>query len=63
MDSLAAVELTAAIEDELGIELPLTAVHDYPDLEALCRVHRARRDVRALSRRLERMRADAVLAG
>ena len=27
MDSLAAVELTAAIEDELGIELPLTAVH------------------------------------
>ena len=36
MDSLAAVELTAAIEDEMGIELPLTAVHDFPTLEALC---------------------------
>ena len=37
MDSLAAVELTAAIEDELGIELPLTAVHEHPSLDALCR--------------------------
>ncbi len=36
MDSLGAVELTAAIEDEIGIELPLTAVHDFPTLEALC---------------------------
>src|SRR6185436_18613312 len=37
MDSLAAVELTAAIEDELEIELPLTAVHECPDLDSLCR--------------------------
>jgi thioester reductase-like protein len=36
MDSLAAIELTAAIEDELGVELPLTAVHEYPSLESLC---------------------------
>ena len=36
MDSLAAVELTAAIEDELGIELPLTAVHECASLELLC---------------------------
>jgi len=36
MDSLAAVELTAAIEDELGIELPLTAVHECGSLELLC---------------------------
>jgi nucleoside-diphosphate-sugar epimerase/acyl carrier protein len=45
MDSLAAVELTAAIEDEMGIELPLTAVHDFPTLETLCGLHRTRRDV------------------
>ena len=37
MDSLASVELTAAIEDELGIELSLTAVHEHPSLDALCR--------------------------
>jgi acyl carrier protein len=36
MDSLAAVELTAAIEDEIGVELPLTAVHDFSTLELLC---------------------------
>ena len=37
MDSLAAVELVAAIEDELEAELPLTLVHERPTLEALCR--------------------------
>lgn len=37
MDSLAAVELIAAIEDELEVELPLTLVHEHPTLDALCR--------------------------
>ena len=61
MDSLAAVELTAAIEDEIGIELPLTAVHDFPTLEALCGfIERGAMSSETLDRR--DMIADAVLA-
>ncbi len=37
LDSLGAVELIAAIEDELAVQLPLTAAHDYPSIEALAR--------------------------
>ena len=60
MDSLAAVELTAAIEDELELELPLTAVHEYPDVDSLRRfLEDGSADSRA--RRHERLLADAVL--
>jgi len=61
LDSLGAVELTAAIEDELAVKLPLTAAHDYPSIEALARfIERggARDDA---SRGRELMLADAVL--
>ena len=61
MDSLAAVELTAAIEDELGIELSLTAVHENPNLDALCRFIEGDEVDAAREREMERMRADAVL--
>jgi thioester reductase-like protein len=37
LDSLGAVELTAVIEDEMAVKLPLTAAHDYPSIEALTR--------------------------
>ena len=61
MDSLAAVELTAAIEDEIGIELPLTAVHDFPTLEVLCAfIERGAMSSETVDRR--GMIADAVLA-
>jgi thioester reductase-like protein len=57
MDSLAAVELTAAIEDALEIELPLSAVHEYPTLEALRRfIEHGDREARG-----DQMIADAVL--
>ena len=45
MDSLAAMELTAALEDELGVELPMTTLYDCPDLDTLCRFIEARRCV------------------
>ena len=35
MDSLAAVELTAAIEDTLDVDLPITTLHEIDDLDAL----------------------------
>jgi thioester reductase-like protein len=60
MDSLASVELTAAIEDELEIELSLTAVHEFPDLASLCNhIERGADDSSARARRLA---ADATLA-
>ena len=43
MDSLAAVELTAAIEDELGIELSLTRRPRTPEPRRALPVHRRRR--------------------
>lgn len=59
MDSLASVELTTAIQDALGIDLELSAVHEYPDLDSLCRfIERGPTD--ALTRR-DRLIADALL--
>jgi len=61
LDSLGAVELTAAIEDELAVKLPLTAAHDYPSIEALARFIECG-DPRDGSRRgRDLMLADAVL--
>jgi thioester reductase-like protein len=61
MDSLAAVELTAAIEDDLGIELPLTAVHEHPDIDSLCRFIEDGTADGARERQIRQMRADAEL--
>ncbi len=61
MDSLAAVELTAAIEDELGIELALTAVHEHPNLDALCRFIEGEDVDGGRERERDRVRDDAVL--
>jgi thioester reductase-like protein len=61
MDSLAAVELTAAIEDELGIELSLTAVHDHPNLDALCRFIEGDGADGSREREMDRVRDDAAL--
>jgi thioester reductase-like protein len=61
MDSLAAVELTAAIEDELGIELSLSAVHEHPSLDALCRFIEGDGAEEVRERELARVRQDAVL--
>lgn len=61
LDSLGAVELIAAIEDELAVKLPLTAAHDYPSIDALARFveHGAVRDAPTGGRDLPL--ADAVL--
>ena len=59
MDSLAAVELTAAIEDEIGVELPLTAVHEFPTVESLCAFIERGESVETRER--SEMLADAVL--
>ncbi|HEV8447014.1 MAG TPA: thioester reductase domain-containing protein [Gemmatimonadaceae bacterium] len=61
MDSLAAVELTAAIEDELGIELSLTVVHEHPNLDALCRFIEGDDSDSPREREMDRMRGDAIL--
>jgi len=61
VDSLTAVELTAAIEDELGIELPLTAVHEHPNLDALCRFIEGADASDSRERETDRVRGDAVL--
>jgi thioester reductase-like protein len=61
MDSLAAVELTAAIEDELGIELSLTAVHEHPNIDALCRFIEGDSGQGSREREMDRVRQDAVL--
>ncbi len=61
MDSLAAVEVTAAIEDELGIELSLTAVHEHPNVDALCRFIEGGDADGARERETDRARGDAVL--
>ena len=57
VDSLSAAELTAAIEDLLGVDLPLTAVHEYPTIAALARFLEGD----AGPSPFERMRADAIL--
>jgi thioester reductase-like protein len=61
MDSLAAVELTAAIEEELRIELPMTAVHEHPNLDALSRFIESDDGDASRAREMDRMRADAKL--
>ena len=61
MDSLGAVETTAALEDELGIELPVTVMHEYPDLQSLCAFIESGLMTRAPDA-LECMLADTVLA-
>jgi acyl carrier protein len=61
MDSLAAVELTAAIEDALQIELPMSAVHEHPTLRALCAYMYGNIDPDAMVASRARMRADAML--
>jgi thioester reductase-like protein len=57
LDSLAAAELTAEIEDLLGVELPLTAVHEHSSIAALA----AFIDGADTVSPFERMRADAAL--
>jgi acyl carrier protein len=61
LDSLGAIELIAAIEDELAVKLPLSAAHDYPSINALVRFieHGPTRD--GLLNGRESMLADAVL--
>jgi len=61
LDSLGAVELTAAIEDELAVKLPLTAAHDYPSIEALARFIERGDENRDWTRGRDLMLADAVL--
>ena len=61
MDSLDAVELTSAVSDALGAELPLTAVHEYPDIASLARFIEAGVAPLARMSTLERMQADGVL--
>jgi len=60
MDSLAAMEVTAALEDALAVELPMTLLYDCPDLESVCRFIEEG-GIASAEQRLERMRADAVL--
>jgi acyl carrier protein len=61
MDSLAAVELTTAIEDALGIELSMSAVHEHRTLSALCNFIRHGTPGEPAVASIDRMRADAVL--
>jgi thioester reductase-like protein len=60
LDSLSAMELTAALEHELGLELPATTVYECPDLDTLCRFLEDG-CVASPEQRLDRMRADARL--
>ena len=61
MDSLGAMELTSAVGDALGAELPPTAVYECPDVASLARFIES--GVAPLGRMstLERMQSDAVL--
>lgn len=61
MDSLAAVELTTAIEDALEIELPMSAVHEHPSVAALCTLMRKGAEPAAVVSSKSRMLADAML--
>jgi len=61
LDSLGAVELIAAIEDELAVKLPLTAAHDFPSIEALARFIERGGAPDGSTRGREAMLADAVL--
>lgn len=61
MDSLAAVELTTAIEDSLGVELSMSVVHEHPTLGSLCAFIRDGRRVEPVITLRDRMRADAQL--
>ncbi|HUQ48972.1 MAG TPA: thioester reductase domain-containing protein [Gemmatimonadaceae bacterium] len=59
LDSLAAAELTAEVEDLLGRMIAPAAVHEYPTVDALVR-YIEQGDCRDVGE-FERMRADAVL--
>ena len=62
LDSLTAVELTAALATELGRELPDSVLLEYPDIESLERFLAAGRGDEALAESaLRQMWADAVL--
>ena len=61
VDSLGAVELVAAIEDEFAINLPLTAAHDFPTIDALARFIEGGTPHDGTARGRELMLADAVL--
>jgi acyl carrier protein len=61
MDSLAAVELTAAIEDALGFEVAMSAVHEHPTLESLCAFLRGEANPDPAITSRNRMHADAKL--
>ncbi len=59
LDSLAAAELTAEVEDLLGVALPAATVHEYPTVAALA--HFIEDGPEDDVRPFERMRADAAL--
>jgi thioester reductase-like protein len=61
MDSLAAVELTTAIEDAIQVELPMSAVHEHPTLTALCAFVRSGAGADPANATRALMRADAKL--
>lgn len=61
MDSLMAVELTAAIDAALGIELPMTAVHEYSNVESLSGFIERGASETSHDALVARMMADAVL--
>jgi thioester reductase-like protein len=61
LDSLGAVELVAAIEDEMAVKLPLTAAHDYPSIDALARFIECGGPIDGSRRGRDLMLADAVL--
>lgn len=62
MDSLGAVELAVAIGDAVDIDLPLTAVYEYPDVGSLARFIEVGGAPPARICTLDRMRADGALA-
>jgi thioester reductase-like protein len=62
MDSLAAVELTTAIEDALQIELSMSAVHEHPTLDALYQFVRGGTMAEEITVSRGGMRADARLS-
>ena len=61
MDSLAAVELTTAIEDAIHVELPMSAVHEHPTLDALCAFIRGGANAEPATTSRAQMRTDARL--
>jgi thioester reductase-like protein len=61
MDSLGAMELTSAVGDALGAELPPTAVYECPDVASLARFIESGVAPIARISTFERMQADGVL--